>query len=275
MRRLAQAPPTPFIDGPKSVLSTAHAKHRCGRIPKVRQTARAAAPSRSGTLADCARQPAHSHRRFSMVENRSYRPPTPTCMQSIGVTGYPRSGKRPAPSRHRSPALSQTVLQPCHEGLRHQEVLGSAPHRSSRATTGKGRVRLACDYVGACVRAFACTPSQWAARRSLCVRELNTGGRFERSMVEHRSHLPSPRAERGFFWMVCRLFRAMQLRQVSGERNKVPERIPRSVSAIRCHHRSRSRTSQVGGHVVRKWTRRVRKCPDPCPEMDTSLQIHT
>ena len=28
---------------------------------------------------------------------------------SIGVTGYPRSGKLPAPSRHRSPALSQTV----------------------------------------------------------------------------------------------------------------------------------------------------------------------
>ena len=32
-----------------------HAKHRCGRIPKVQQTARAAAPSRSGTLTDCAR----------------------------------------------------------------------------------------------------------------------------------------------------------------------------------------------------------------------------
>ena len=28
---------------------------------------------------------------------------------SIGVTGYPRSGKLPAPSRHRSPTLSQAV----------------------------------------------------------------------------------------------------------------------------------------------------------------------
>ncbi len=42
-------------------------KHRCDRIPKVRQTARAVAPSLCGTLADCARQPAHSRRRFSMV----------------------------------------------------------------------------------------------------------------------------------------------------------------------------------------------------------------
>jgi len=61
-RRLCAAAgtlPPPLLDGRKSVLSTAHAnmhaKHRCGRIPKVRQTARAAAPSRSGTLADCAR----------------------------------------------------------------------------------------------------------------------------------------------------------------------------------------------------------------------------
>ena len=30
-------------------------KHRCDRIPKVRQTARAVVPSLSGTLADCAR----------------------------------------------------------------------------------------------------------------------------------------------------------------------------------------------------------------------------
>ena len=122
--------------------------------------------------------------------------------------------------------------------MRHQEVLGSAPHRSSRATTGEGRVRLACDYVGVCVRAFACTPTQWAARRSLCLRELNTGGCFERSMVEHRSRLPSPRAERGAFWMVCRLLRAMQLRKVSGERNTVPERIPRSVSGRRTRAQS-------------------------------------
>jgi hypothetical protein len=146
---------------------------------------------------------------------------------SIFVTGYPRSGKLPAPSRHRSPALSQSVrgsrltpaaasrwskicpidrprqhvrkhlcdripeirqtaraialrhsrrlceamvMQPRHEGWRHEEVPRSAPHPSSRATTGEGRVRLACDYVGACVLAFACTPSQWAAHRSLCVR---------------------------------------------------------------------------------------------------------
>ena len=48
-------------------------KHRCDRIPKVRQTARASAPSLSHTLAVCARPPAHSRRRFAMVENLSPR----------------------------------------------------------------------------------------------------------------------------------------------------------------------------------------------------------
>ena len=48
-------------------------KHRCDRIPKVRQTARAVTPSLSHTLADCARQPANSRRRFAMVENLSPR----------------------------------------------------------------------------------------------------------------------------------------------------------------------------------------------------------
>jgi hypothetical protein len=55
---------------------------RGGRNLEVRQPARAIVPSLSGTLADRARQPAHSRRRFSMVENRSHRPPTPTCIQA-------------------------------------------------------------------------------------------------------------------------------------------------------------------------------------------------
>ena len=61
-RRLCAAAgtvPPPLLDGRKSGQSTAHAnmhaKHRCDRIPKVRQTARRAAPSLSATLADCAR----------------------------------------------------------------------------------------------------------------------------------------------------------------------------------------------------------------------------
>ncbi len=55
---------------------------RGGRNLEVRQPARAIVPSLSGTLADRALQPAHSRRRFSMVENRSHRPPTRTCMQA-------------------------------------------------------------------------------------------------------------------------------------------------------------------------------------------------
>jgi hypothetical protein len=57
-------------------------KHRCDRIPKVRQTARAVVPSLSHTHSGCARRPAHSRRRFSMLENLSDRPPTPTCVQA-------------------------------------------------------------------------------------------------------------------------------------------------------------------------------------------------
>ena len=72
-------------------------------------------------------------------------------------------------------------------------MLGSAPHPSSRATTGEGRVRLACDYVGACVCVY--TIAVGCPSFTLC-QELNTDGRFERSMVEHHSRLPSPRAER-------------------------------------------------------------------------------
>ena len=57
-------------------------KHRCDRIPEVRQTARAGVPSLSRTHSGCARRPAHSRRRFSMLENLSDRPPTPTCIQA-------------------------------------------------------------------------------------------------------------------------------------------------------------------------------------------------
>ena len=44
--------------------------------------------------------------------------------------------------------------------------------------------------------AFACTPSHVGCPSFTLCQELNTDGRFERSMVEHRSHLPSPRVER-------------------------------------------------------------------------------
>ena len=63
------------------------------------------APSLPHTLADCAWQPAQSHRRFSTVENRSHRPPAPTCAPArILVTACPRKTtslhRRTATRRH-------------------------------------------------------------------------------------------------------------------------------------------------------------------------------
>jgi hypothetical protein len=46
------------------------------------QTACPVAKSLADTLAACARAPAQSHLRFSMVENRSRRPPAPICAQT-------------------------------------------------------------------------------------------------------------------------------------------------------------------------------------------------
>ena len=54
----------------------------CDRIPQFRRRARAVTPSLPHPLADCARQPAQSHHRFSTVENRPRRPPAPTCVQA-------------------------------------------------------------------------------------------------------------------------------------------------------------------------------------------------
>ena len=57
-------------------------KHLSDRIPQDRQAACAVAPSLPHDPAPCARQPAQSHHRFSMVENRPPRPPAPTCVQA-------------------------------------------------------------------------------------------------------------------------------------------------------------------------------------------------
>jgi putative hemolysin len=81
-----------------------------------RQTACAGAPSLADTLADCARPPAQSHLRFSMVENRSRRPPAPICMQrprgpkSRGpVTACPVAPSFSATLPDRAPAPSSTA----------------------------------------------------------------------------------------------------------------------------------------------------------------------
>ena len=136
----------------KSVASTACANmfasiDRCEQIPKVRQTACAVSPSLSYTLAGGARQPAHSRRRLSMVENLSHRPPAPSCVQAHRYDRIPKVGRRPA---RRAVALRHSSLLPnvsCHghtaptRGLCDQLMLGSAPHEISRLSNSEGRVR--------------------------------------------------------------------------------------------------------------------------------------
>ena len=109
VRRLAQAPPTPFRDGRKigRVGPHQHAwNDRGGRNLEVRQPARAIAPSLSQTV-----------RRLAQA------PPTPFIDGRKSVASHAhtnmrattegaeilRSGNLPAPLCHRSPALSQTV----------------------------------------------------------------------------------------------------------------------------------------------------------------------
>ena len=57
---------------------------------------------------------------------------------SIGVTGCPRSGKLPAPSRHRSPALMQTV--------RGSRLSPTAASRSSKIGRAHDLRQLACKH---------------------------------------------------------------------------------------------------------------------------------
>ncbi len=61
-----------------------------------------------------------------------------------------------------------------------------------RSSTPCVRIR---GCLRACVRGY--TIAVGCPSFTLC-QELNTNGRFERSMVEHCSHRPSPRAERGY-----------------------------------------------------------------------------
>ena len=156
---------------------------------------------------------------------------------SIGETGYPRSGKLPAPSCNRSQALSQAVRG-------HGDAAptrGIAPSRSARLGSSpilksdyRRRSSTPCVRLRGCLCACVCVYAIAVGCPSFTLCQGTKHGRTFREIdggTSLTSSLASCRAR--FFWMVCRLFRAMQLRQVSGERNKVPERIPRSVSASR------------------------------------------
>ena len=155
---------------------------------------------------------------------------------SIGVTGYRRSGKLPAPLCHRSPALSQTVrghgdAAPTRRiALSRSARLGSSPILKSDY---RRRSSTPCVRLRGRLRACVCVYAIAVGCPSFTLCQGTKHGRKFREIDGRTSLTPSLASCRArcFFGMGCRLFRAMQLRKVSGERNKVPERIPRSVSA--------------------------------------------
>jgi len=113
---------------------------RVYRISRSLQTACAGAPSLADTLAACARPPAQSHLRFSMVENRSRRSPAINMRASIGGSGIARSAnrlrrcaiaRRPL-SQTCAPARAGTAAPPLH---RWSKIGRVAAHANMRATT--------------------------------------------------------------------------------------------------------------------------------------------
>ena len=220
-------PPATFAD---RALAPSHTKGSRNRRSENCLRHRSSAPRHSRRL--CA---ATGSLPLPFVDGRnlSLQPPTPTCVQALVrpdtlvPANCPR--RRAIALKHCRRLCAATGTQPRHEGLRHQEVLGSAPHRFSRATTGEGRVRLVREYVVACLRVHH--------RNGLPVAHSVSGtkhGRTFREIDGRTSITPALTSCRApGLLMVRRLFLAMLLRKVSGERNTVPERIPRSVSGSR------------------------------------------
>ena len=115
VRRLAQAPPTPVIDGRKSVASRTHANMRAsiGAAETVRSGN--SLPRRTIALGHsprpCARSRKHRRPRLSMVENRSRRAPMQICFQiCVQASGRPKS-RGPVTACPVAPSLSATLPQ--------------------------------------------------------------------------------------------------------------------------------------------------------------------
>jgi hypothetical protein len=86
VRRLAQAPPIPFIDGRKSVASRARANMRAttegAEILRSGNSLRRRAIALRHSPRPCAVSRKHRRSRSSMVENRSRHAPAPICVQN-------------------------------------------------------------------------------------------------------------------------------------------------------------------------------------------------
>ena len=124
----------PLLDGRKSVSSTALAmyvcKHRCERNPNL---GKQHAPPRHHSPKSCSLCAATGTVAPPLLDGRKSVPSIThaNMCASIGVTGYPRSGKLPAPSRHRAPSLFHTLAgcarRPAHSRRRFSMLVNLFP----------------------------------------------------------------------------------------------------------------------------------------------------
>jgi hypothetical protein len=116
VRRLAQAPPIPFIDGRKSVVSRAHANMRAtaggAEILRSGKRLRRRAIALRHFPRPCAGSRKHRRPRLSMVENRSRRAPSPIRVQN------PRGPKSRGPVNVCPVAPSLSDTSPYHAPAR-------------------------------------------------------------------------------------------------------------------------------------------------------------
>jgi hypothetical protein len=141
MRRLAQAPPTPFIDGRKSVASHARANmHATTEGAEILRSGKRPAPSRhrSQTLPQTMRRLAKAPpaRFIDGRESVASRAHTNMRAKPEGAEIL-RYGKLPAPSRHRSRPLSHSVrrLAQATPFIDGRKSVASPARANMRATT--------------------------------------------------------------------------------------------------------------------------------------------
>jgi hypothetical protein len=139
LRATAGTVPSPFLDGPKSAPSYA-CVHLCASIGVTGYPRSANCPRRRAITPSQSRRPCATAGTVPspfLDGPKSAPPPARVHLcASIGVTRYPRSGKLPAPSRHRSPTFSQTA--------RDSRLSPTAASRWSKSVAPATCAKLAC-----------------------------------------------------------------------------------------------------------------------------------
>jgi hypothetical protein len=192
VRRLAQAPPTPFRDGQKSVASRAHTNMRAttdgAEIPRSGKCLPRRAIALGCSPRPCAGSRKHRRPRFALVENRSRRAPTPICMQrptgpkSRGpVNACPVAPSLSATLPDRAPARASTPT-PFIDG---RKSVASRAHANMRATTDGAEIPRSGKCLPRRAIALGCSPRPCAGSRK------HRRPRF--AMVKNRSRrAPTP-----------------------------------------------------------------------------------